>query len=99
MYLGAPTLANTTLPWTVKDEGSGICYVLSLWNDTSPDNQTKRFGWYRDIFYMYRNTTGRIISYNEEVPFGDISNYELEFNATLDEQIGNGANLYAKMPN
>ncbi|MHA1339761.1 MAG: carboxypeptidase-like regulatory domain-containing protein [Promethearchaeota archaeon] len=74
---------NITYPWIVVDQGVGLYILITIWNHTNTNGQTTRFGWYRDYFYIYRKTEGRVISSPGPVLIGETAEYIVEYNMSV----------------
>ncbi|MBN2157519.1 MAG: hypothetical protein JW776_15845 [Candidatus Lokiarchaeota archaeon] len=89
---------NATYDWTVFDEGVGLYRLYNLWNDTNSLNQTRRLGWYRDTFEVWRHTTASILegTLGVTVSSGESAVYHIQFNQTSVGTSGvTGAHIYA----
>jgi hypothetical protein len=75
---------NLTQSWATLDSGVGSYKLYSLWNDTTVQNQTKRFGWWKDTFEMWRHSSYVIYEASQgiEVPAGDVGSYHISYNQT-----------------
>ncbi len=76
---------NQTYDWSVNDEGVGIYFLYSVWNDTDGNNQTKRFGWNLDTFSIWRAISYSIAegSGGISVTSGDFAIYNLQVDSNL----------------
>ncbi|MHA1451806.1 MAG: hypothetical protein ACTSRD_02975, partial [Promethearchaeota archaeon] len=76
---------NQTYSWTVNDEGVGVYFLYSTWNDTNAYNQTQRFGWNFDAFSIWRKIQHSIAegAGGVSVTSGDLAVYNIQVNLTV----------------